>query len=155
MALSTTARAAVALPATDADFVVLMTLSHVDMAATIRLACDTQALVSNGETYEAAPFEFALPVSGEGVPRCEIGVSNVDSRMIEALLLIDSPIRVDLAVVLRAEPDTLIADYRRLELTETVATDTLVSGVLSARDYSGEPWPRTRATLDSLPGLYK
>ena len=61
---------------------ILLEITHQDLAQPIRVVNDTQDLTSGGYLFVAAPFQFTLPDEREGqAPRAQLIFSNVGREM--------------------------------------------------------------------------
>jgi hypothetical protein len=145
---------ALSFSATDEDFVVLATISHPNLGEPIRVCSDTVDLVSNGNTFIGFPFEFTLPSDNDGPPKGKLRIQNVDRRIGEVVLTLDTAVDLQLDVVLRSEPDTLQVSYKTLKMRNITGDALAIEGEISVRDYTALPWPKTRSTKGLLPGLF-
>lgn len=64
----------------------LLEITHIDLAAPIRVVSDTIDVVSNGNTYVGFPFEISLPDDVDGqVGKASLSVDNVGREMTQWL----------------------------------------------------------------------
>jgi hypothetical protein len=71
--------------------VVLLGVTHADMAETIRVVNNVEDVVSGGGTYVGLPFSIELPGEGELPGEAGIAIDNVDRRTVEAMRTIQTP----------------------------------------------------------------
>jgi hypothetical protein len=64
---------------------ILLEISHADLATPIRVCNDTQDLTSGGNLYVAMPFEFTLPDDSGDNPRAELVMANVGRELMAPL----------------------------------------------------------------------
>lgn len=151
---STALLSAVNAPQTDEVFLVLLMIDHPQLTVPIRLANNTEDVVSNGETYIGFPFEIRLFNEDDQTPRAQIRVQNVDRRIGEVIRSLRTSPSVAVSVVLASDPDTIELDWIQAELRDVEGDAISISAVISGQDYTTEPWPFRRATSDLLPGLF-
>jgi hypothetical protein len=145
---------ALVFQAADEDFTVLATISHPTISEPIRLVCDTVDIVSNGNTFIGFPFEFTLPSDNEAPPRGRIRIQNVDKRLGQVILSLETAVNLQLDVILRSDPDTLQVSYKRLKIRNITGDAVAIEGEIGVQDYTTLQWPRSRAIKSVLPGLF-
>jgi len=70
-----------ATSATD-PIIVLLEITHLDLAVPIRVANNSEDVVSNGTTFIACPFELTLPDDIEGqLPQATLSVDNIGQEL--------------------------------------------------------------------------
>lgn len=73
-------------------FLYLLTISHADLPASIRLVRNKVDIVSRGNTFTAFPFDITLPGDGDGGQRpAKIVIDNVDQRIVQTVRAISTP----------------------------------------------------------------
>ena len=111
MALSQTALQAVLAQSTERVFLECLTISHADLAETLRLANDRVDLTRTAGTFIAFPFQVTgMRQSPDQLPQMRITVDNVDQRVITALRTLAGTrkdITMTYEVVLADTPDVL------------------------------------------------
>ena len=135
-------------------YLVLLVIDHADLAVPIRVVNNTEAVVSGGVTYEAFPFEIALPESNEDAPpRAELTISNVSREIGQAIRLVSSPPTVDIFVIRQETPDVVEVSHTGM-LMAGVEWDVLqVSGELTREDFVTEPYPGVTFSPAEFSGL--
>jgi len=135
----------------------LVTISHRQWGAPVRLVRNTADLVSRGHLYQKAYFDLdvvADSADGRG-PAARISVPNVSRDIGLALLDLISPPEVAIELVSSAHPDEPVYRAARLELRSVTITAVEVTGELASRDYAQEPLGRIMMTPARAPGLFK
>lgn len=152
-ALSLVATASLVEEATDEVWLVLMEITHADMADTIRVVNNTEAIVSDGETYVGLPFAIEFPDEGDRPGEARISIDNVDRRIVEAVRSITTPPTVKLQVILASQPDTIEFELDGLKLRDVTYDAAQVQGYLRFEDLSVEP-VAALITPERFPGLF-
>lgn len=151
----------------DADLV-FVTITHPEMADTIRLVIDGADYVMDGATWSRSYFELDLVTDTEEPPRAQFSFPNVDRAAMNMLSRVNGPARVEFRIVssayfdLTVEPRTVKPGYtventyqaQCLDLRDVTADDATVSGTLASRDLRQEVYPNKRVTKALLPGAY-
>ena len=153
--VSTTFKQAVAAQETGEAFLVLLTISHADLAAPIRVSSDAVNTTSRGETYVAFPFDLSLPDDNQSsAPRARLTIDNVDRQIVEAIRQIQSPPTVQLVVVLSSDPDTVEAEFPAFKLRSVEVDILTVRGDLTIELFEDEPYPAGSFVPSAFPGLF-
>src|SRR5438105_12254339 len=102
MALSTLAIRSLLSREGRVPVILLLTITHPDLAQPIRLARNTVGdnIVSNGSTFTASPFGLEPPSDDEKAPIAKLIAINVDRAIGEALESIVTPAECMLQVVM-------------------------------------------------------
>jgi hypothetical protein len=153
--LSTATRNAVFAGSTADAFLVLLTITHADMEAPLRVSSDSVDTVSRGETFTAFPFDLTLPDDDDGrPPRARLVIDNVDRSIVLAVRnLASSPI-VTIEIVRAADPDTVEARFDDFRFTGITYDSHVVSGDLTVEDFTAEPYPAASFSPSLFPGLF-
>ncbi len=136
--------------------VVLLEIDHPDMPEPARVVRDTADLVSNGNLFVAAAFDFTLPDDrGSQAPRAQIVIDNVGR---ELMAWVEASrggrgAELRLMVVLRATPDVLEVDYR-LGLESLKVDQVKVVGELGFGNLLDLPAVALRYDPATAPGLF-
>jgi hypothetical protein len=139
--------------ATAEDFLVLLTLTHPDLAAleadapelgvsggALRLVNHPVNIVSRGETYLGFPFSWVDPEQGERPrPRARLRIDNVDRRITQLIRSLSSAPYARAEIVLGSDPDTVERAYPPFVMTSADWGDVDVSADLGVRDDDDEP----------------
>lgn len=128
-----------------------LTITHADLAETMRLVNDKQDLVRDAGTFTAFPFEVTFAAdTEEKMPEVKIKADAVDRRIITALrgLPVDDPPDIMIETVIASQPNTV--EYGPLPLTVEAMAVTSASVVEITvgfnRFFLGEPFPAGRMT---------
>lgn len=149
------ARQALNASATADAFLILLTLSHAEMAAPIRVSSDAVDTVSRGETFAAFPFALTLPDDIDNQsPEARLTIDNIDRQIVQALRNIVSAPDVLIEIVRAATPDVIEARFQDFRLTNVTYDSQIVSGNLSIEDFTMEPYPAGTFSPGYFPGLF-
>lgn len=133
---------------------VLLEINHDDLAAPILVVNNTEAIVSNGVTYNAFPFEISLPDSSEdSPPRATLRISNVGREIGEAIRSVASPPDVVIRVVRMEAPSVIEVEHEGLRLSGVTYNAQAVSGDLVREDFVREPYPALTYSPADFNGL--
>lgn len=135
-------------------YVVLVKISHPAMSDDIRVSTATEDLVSNGEEYLACQLLIKLPTRTNSLRTAEMSVQNVDSRIGQAAMAINTPCTVYLSIVKAESPDDVEIAYPPMKMTNVDANPIMVTGELLGWINKDEPYPKIRATKSIAPGIY-
>lgn len=163
-ALTDAIREAYATAPTDVVYLETLEISHPDVEETVYLVKDRQnhdlTLEGAGgvKTFEACPFRFSLPASGDnGVQELSLAVDNVDRRISDFLNTAKEsldPVTVTYRPYLASDPTTpQLNPPLVLYLTDVVITAVEVSGKATFADILNKKFPTeiyTRARFPSL-----
>lgn len=136
-------------------FLFLLQLSHPSMT-TLRFVNNTVDITSGGETYQAFPFDLAIPDdTADELPRVQLTIDNIDRRIVEAVRSIDTPAMFTLSVIRAADPDTAIAGPYECTLRNVTYTALTVQGDLwPFEDVLNERFPQHDFTPAHFPALF-
>ena len=136
-------------------FLILLTIDHTDLAAPIRVANNSEDIVSNGDTFLAFPFLLELPKDSDSLaPEATLTIDNVDRQIIAAVRSISSAPSVKIEVIRSGDPDTIEVSYDGMELRDVVYNAFQVSGKIVMQRFDAEPYPAGRMTPVDFPGLF-
>lgn len=153
--LSTTAKAAIFGSDTGQVFLLLLTISHASLSASLRFVNNYTDIVSNGNTYTAFPFEITLPDDKEeSLPQMRLAIDNVDRQIVNAIRSLTSPPTVTLDVILASAPNTLEASFSGFVLRNVTYGELVVEGALLLEDVLNESFPQHSFTPNTAPGLF-
>ncbi len=153
--LSTIAREAMFAQETDRVFLILLTITHPELAVTIRVVNNPENIVSRGDTFLAAGFTIALPdETDQGQPRVQLQVDNVDRAMVAALRSITVAPSVVLEVILASSPDTVEAGPFNFSLRSADYTAETILGELMYEDLLNEAFPAGSFDPSRFVGLF-
>lgn len=154
--LSVTAKQAVYATQTGEVFLVLLELSHPQMAEPIRVTSDGIATVVDGVTYQPYPFQIAMPPDADDAPpRVQLAIDAIDRSIIQAVRgLSGEPITVRQWVVLASSPSTVEAGPFEFKMREVEYDAYTVTGSLQYADLVGEPYPADLFAPSTTPGVF-
>jgi hypothetical protein len=138
---------------TEEGEVVLLTIEH-DSFSTIRLVNANQAVVSNGNTFQAFAFKATLPEETDRVKSAKLVVDNTDRRLVTSLRSIQSPAKVTMQVVLFSQPDTIDLEVGPLRLEKANISLNEIELPLGAEPVAYQPVPHGKFTPNHFPGLF-
>lgn len=149
---------------------VFLRISHRDLAEDIRVVSDPENYVLNGLEYTGFEFDIKLLSDGEGMPKAQLSVQNVDRKIGQTVLKVVDPVRLEIQIVAGSQFDVSVFPrvpfavldedvprmYRakQLYLTEVEGDEMTLTGTIRSWDYTQETWPAIRATESRFPGLY-
>jgi hypothetical protein len=146
------------LLATSADepFLVLLEITHADLAVPVRVVNDTQNLTSNGIEFIGCPFNVTLPddVAGQ-MPQAQLEVDNIGRDLTQWLEFSrgGQGARCRIIQVMRSDPDTIEFDMT-LDLTNMKITNETVSGSLGFENMLNRTGTIPTFTPQNAPGLW-
>lgn len=149
-------------------YLVFLTITHRSLTTPIRVVCDPENFVLDGQEFQGFDFEIKLLTDSESAPKAQLSVQNVDRKIGDAIHSISDPARLefqiipgsefDLSVFPRVElsPNSSERLYRakQLYLTEVEGDALNLTGTIRSWDYTQETWPGIRATQQRFPGLF-
>lgn len=152
--LSSAARQALFAQQTGEAIIILLTLSEASLPAPIRVCTAGEDVVSNGETYQAFPFEITMPDdTDEAPPTVRLTIDAVDRRIIEAVRAAEGAIAVQMQIVFSSDLDQVEVMPGEFKLTEVEYSALSVEGTLSFEDILSEPYPADTFTPAKFPGM--
>ena len=153
--LSLKALEAVFAQQTDEVFLFLLTLSHADLAESLRVTNNSVNILSNGELYTAYPFTLTLPSEQEGqITTARLTIDNIDRMIVEAIESISTAATVEFSLIRAEEPDVLEAGPWTYRLRDISYDSYKVEGILSKKDILSSPWPGHAYTPGKFPALF-
>lgn len=153
--VSSAAHAAIYAAQTDAAFLMLLTVSHADLDAPIRVTSDGVATTHGGQTYNPWSFAIALPFERDDqLSATRLVIDAIDHSIVIALRSITSAPTVELKVVLASSPDTIEAGPFTFTLKNAAYDVATVEGDLAFEDILNEGFPGGSFVPTSHPGLF-
>lgn len=108
----------------EAAWLALLTITTPD--SVLRFVNNTEAVVSNGETYEAFPFSIVIPGdNGETLPKVTLQIQNFDEQIVEAIRSQATPPAVTCQLVTSLTLDAVELEIENMVL-RSVNYDALV-----------------------------
>lgn len=140
---------------TGEQFVTLVTITHEQLAAPIRVCDDTVDLISRGETYVALAFRITFGRESEDtIPKARLTIDNVDRRITEAVRAITSPPTVTVEIVRHADPDTVEMSLENYRVVQVDYNAMEVSAEISLENFLLEPYPSAVFDPGRFPGVF-
>lgn len=154
--ISSTARRAIFAQQTGEAFILLLVISHPELAEPIRVCANTEDIESNGHTFQRFPFELAMPPENEDAPpTVQLRIANADRQIVQAVRsLSGEAMSVELSIVLASSPDTVEAGPFDFTLRDVSYDAAVVEGTLMFEDVLNEPFPADAFTPSRFPGLF-
>ncbi|MDI1228367.1 MAG: DUF1833 family protein [bacterium] len=136
-------------------FLILLTLSHPQLAEPIRVTSDAVATVSREQVFSPFPFDLTLPDDAEGAaPAARLSIDNIDRRVVMAVRSLQSAAYVLIEIVRAAAPDVIEAKFEDFRLTDISYDSQVVAGNLTLEDFVSEPFPAAIFSPGLFPGLF-
>lgn len=140
--LSDAFKAAIFSKETEEVFLVLVTVSHSQLATPLRIVPNTENIFSNGNTFYAMPCEITLiSDSEESTPSAKLRVDNLDRIFTVALRTISTPPTVSLELIRASTPDTIEAGFYDLQMRIVKIDVNYLEGDLTLESFLNEPYP--------------
>lgn len=140
----------------DQPFLVLLEITHADLAQPIRVVDDVQNVTSNGNEFIALPFRVTLPddISGQ-IPQATLEVDNVGRELTTWLEISRGGQNAKCRVmqILRSDPDVIELDIT-LDLTQMVINNQTVQAKIGFVNVLGQTSTLTTFTPTTAPGLW-
>lgn len=157
MTLSTQAIRAFTSRESSSPILLLLTIEHPDLASPIRIVKNTVGddIVSNGDTFIAAPFEMGWPQDDQDAPVTTLTVPNIDRSVGLAIESIVTPAECTMQVVLAETPDTVEREAMKFQLRNCQWDGFSMTGEVSQAYFAQEPWPRWKITPRLFPSLFR
>lgn len=134
----------------------LLEITHAQLAVPVRVARDTQDLVSNGENFQACWFDVQLPDQVDGkLPEAPLRIDNVGRELVQWLEASQGGkgAQVRVMQVMRDAPDVLEADIT-LDLLHVQQRSAFVIGRLGFEDTLNLPALPATYRPDNCPGIF-
>lgn len=115
-----------------------------------------QNITSQGDSYEAFPFDIVVATDTDETPRARLRIANTDRRIGNALQLIagSEPPMCRIILVLASAPDEIVKTWQRFELRNVRLDAMAVEADLMHPAFGSEPWPNTRVIPSLFPALF-
>lgn len=151
--ITTEGRAALYAAQSDEAWLQLVTIDHESIGAPIRLVCNTENVISRGETYQAFPFAINLPATDQ--MQVDLVVDNVTLELVDEVRSIDTPLTITLEVVLASAPDTVEAGPFSFESRSAEYDVRQMRLTLAYEPILNLPFPAYTYTPLDYPGLFQ
>lgn len=142
MTISAAGLGELAAQETGTAWLVLLTLDHPDLDRPIRVTSDGVATTSNGEVFEAFPFEVTLPDDVEGrAPQARLRIDNTSQEIIALLRGLVTPPSLAIRIVRSTNPDVIEREWAGLEWRASSWDIGAITGTLAVDDLATEEFP--------------
>lgn len=163
--VSTTLRTAFNAQESNQIVVVLLTITHPDLASPIYLSSDPTTAISTvpvvyGTTsrsniYTFVPMSVTLPDDkDDSPPQAKLALSNVSREMIVAVRSVESPASIKIELVRAAAPNTVEIAYPPVDLISADADASTITLTLSSDSMLAEPYPADTIAPASFPSVF-
>ncbi|GAB2913667.1 DUF1833 family protein [Paralcaligenes ginsengisoli] len=144
------------LLATSADepFLVMLEITHADLAQPVRVVNDTQNLTSNGNEFIACAFQVTLPDDVDGqIPQAQLSIDNIGRELTQWLEYSrgGQGAKCRIIQVMRSAPDLHEFDMT-LDLTNLNINNLTVTGTLGFVNTLGQVGTVTTFNPTTNPG---
>lgn len=153
--VSNTAKAALFAPETGEAFLILLTLSHPDLAVPIRVSSDAVNTTSRGDLFIAYPFDLTLPDGEEQrPPRARLVIDNVDRQIVATIRTLQSAPTLLIEIIRASDPNTVEAKFSDFKLFDITYDSQVITADLTLEDFTAEPYPAATFSPSLFPGLF-
>jgi hypothetical protein len=136
-------------------FLILLTLSHGDLAEPIRVTSDAVTTISRGDRFAPFPFEIILPDDLDNrAGGARLAIDNIDRQIVRAVRNLSSAPSVLIEIIRAAAPDVVEAQFIDFKLTHVSYDAARVEGDLTIEDFTAEPFPSAIFSPGLFPGLF-
>lgn len=154
--LSNNALAQLFAQESDDPFLNIFTLSHPDWVEDIHLVNNTEAIVSNGTTFDPFPIAITLPTEdGETLQSVKIEFDNVSRELIDEIRSItDNSISVNMQMILASNPDVVEIEIGEMTIISVNYNVDKITATLTLDDFLNTEVTGEKYTPTSYPGLF-
>lgn len=136
-------------------FLTLLTLTHPDFPAPIRLVNNSENIISRGDTYTAFPFRLTLPVDdGETLREVSIDFDNVSLELLDEIRSVTTAIDVKMEMILASIPDDVQIQLSELKIGNVNYSQYMISAKLYMDDFLSSALTSESYTPTNYPGLF-
>lgn len=133
----------------------LLKISHQNLADPIRVVNNFEPIVSQGYTWTAYPFEITMPSeSDDQIPVMMLKIDAVDRQIITVIRSLQGPPEITLDVILAAQPDIVEASVQGFKMKSVSYDNLVVEAELRLEEILSEPFPQHAFTPALFPGLF-
>jgi hypothetical protein len=153
--LSSTALQAMFAQETGQAYLVLITISHPNIALPLTLTSDSVPTVSNSVSFIPCPFVFSIPDDRDDqLPVANLFLDNIDLSIVTAIRSLGTvPATVLMQVVMASTPNTIEAQWS-MTMRNVQYDSSSVSADLRFDEILDEPFPGDLVTPATLPGVF-
>lgn len=154
--LSAAARQNLNATSADEPLLMLLEITHAQLAEPVRVVNDVQDITVEGNLYQACAFQLSLPEESDGrVPQAQLSIDNVGRELMQWLEAsaggAGSQCRV--LQLLRSQPDVIEYDIT-LDMDGIVATQMLVTATLGYVDFLNQQAVAISYRPETAPGVF-
>lgn len=139
-------------------FIFLVTLTHPDFAATIRLAWNTEDIVSRSNLYTATKMRMALPGQSENAPATNfVQIDDVDRAVLlemRSLDLLNGRPQALGELVLASAPDVVQRETGSQFIAEITSDEDSLGASVREEETIRVAFPGVLITPQSVPGSF-
>ena len=146
--------------------VALVTITHPDLAAPVRLSSDPTKRLSTdplryGTRHRGDDYEFVLMAAllpddrQDALPSVSLAFENVAADMAEMARAVLTPATVDIVVVTTADIDAIEEAYTGLIAQRATYDAERITLEIARQDIAPRPWPAHRMTAARFPGQFR
>lgn len=141
--------------ATGDVWLVLLTISHPDLADDIRVVNNTEQITSNGQVFLSFPFEINLPDEKDDAPsRAKLTIDNVSREIGQTIREITTPPQITIEVIRAEDPEFIEVSWPNFWLRNVSFNANQVRGDLVLEDFTDEPYPAGTFVPSAFGGLF-
>lgn len=134
---------------------VLVTLTHPDFSAPVRVVANGADIVSRGNTFVGVPVEVRFPSAGERADwAAMLRIENVEIDIVTAMKASKTRAEVTIEVVMSDAPDSVEVSLADFVLSEVNAGAEFIEGALTPPVLDTEPACSIRFTPGRAPGMF-
>ena len=134
---------------------IALTFQPADGGDPLRVVNNNEPIVSNGEIFEAYPFQLKLASQGGArTPTVELTIDNVDLRITQSIRELEEPPTVTLQMLWASDPDHIEMEIAFLRLVKASYDAATVRGSLQAVDVLSQATADTAYTPSEFPDLF-
>lgn len=135
-------------------YLVLLTISHPNLAQSIRVVNNNENVTSRGQEFIAFPFEIELPgEDSDQPPMARLRIDNVDRMIVSSIRDIATPPNVTIEVVLASQPNQIEISFEALIMRNVSYDAASVTGELVFEQIVVEP-VALNMTPAKFPGIF-
>jgi hypothetical protein len=134
----------------------LLTIDHASFGAPYRFCTNATGhdVVSNGNTFKAAPFTLYWPDESDEIPSAQLVAVNVDREIGLALEAINGACSAQIEVVMASDPDTVWKTAQDFELRGCKWNAMTLEAIITREPIHTEPIPWVSATPRLFPTIH-
>ena len=153
--LSAASLQALYAPETAEAFLILLTLSHAQLATSIRVTSNTQDVSSRGQLFLAYPFDLSLPDDQDRrPPRARLKIDNIDRQIMLSVRQLNTAPNVLMEIIRAASPDIVEAKFQDFRLVNVTYDSQIIEADLTIEDFTAEPFPSASFSPSLFPALF-